>query len=217
MPRQHLLGRGLSTRWTLDNTGYPLIYVPTIKKFVHLFPVTKSQFEKYLADNYMIGFDDTWYSSLLAESTPRGSIWTLPKHSLESLFITGMKPEEVISYAKWSDPEMRPPTISEWQRIWNWFKEFPECSPPIEIEGGMASTAHHLWHVILKTCNPVNVNELACLSGCIWEWVKDNKKGWMGMGSRTSHPFHNPLDPISPAFLQTRPRWFGFRLVRSSK
>lgn len=45
-------------RWQVDASGYPLIFVEPLAAYVHLFPVTKPQFEKFIASGRKREADD---------------------------------------------------------------------------------------------------------------------------------------------------------------
>ena len=65
----------IKQRWELDPTGYPMVYVPPLGAFVHLFPVAKPQFEAFLAAAPSPARRDRWYGELLALN-PRLSPWS---------------------------------------------------------------------------------------------------------------------------------------------
>ena len=98
----------------LDNTGFPAVPVPAAGLAVHLFPVTKVQFEYFLGDR--TNFDPAAFDELYGTS-PRASWRTIPEDRFEELFLTGLLPEEAERFARWLDDGFRVPTEAEWRAV----------------------------------------------------------------------------------------------------
>jgi len=206
-------------RWQLDRSGYPMVYIEPAKAFFHLFPLTKPQFEHFLAESRLPGYGDAWYSGLLANLTPRLSPCLPVPAEYEQLFITGLLPEDVLTYLDWHGEGMRLPTVGEWQTAWRWLADQEATVPSYELERDLAATARHLWSGLLLRLQPTSLLDLSLMRGGLIEWVQEPEGNWMGMGKpRKAHPFHDPLrdPPLQPAGDLRRSRWFGLRLVTSA-
>jgi hypothetical protein len=79
---------------------------------MHLLPVTKLQFERFLCDASVYG--DSWYEGLLALN-PRVSPRRADAASREGLLLTGVLPDEALAFAAWCGPEYDLPTVDEWR------------------------------------------------------------------------------------------------------
>ena len=80
-----------------DPCGFPVIPVESLGLSVHLLPVAKVQFERFLAEPNDYG--DSWYEELLALN-PRSSHTRLDNETRERAFLTGVVPEEARAFAK---------------------------------------------------------------------------------------------------------------------
>ena len=109
-------------RWYSDRTGFPLIEVEEIACAVHLLPVTKIQFEQFLATGE--GYGDAWYQSLL-DLNPRITPFKYEGRERERFFISGILPGEAEAFTKWLGDDYRLPSAREWVQIYNYAnKEF---------------------------------------------------------------------------------------------
>ena len=84
-------------QFSCDRTGFPLIAVPSVGVEVQLLPVTKIQFECFLAEPN--DFGDAWYEEVLTFN-PRISYRQFMADTRERLFITGILPEEALAFAR---------------------------------------------------------------------------------------------------------------------
>ncbi len=98
-----------------DRAGFPLVHVPDRGVFIHLLPVTKLQFECFLAEPK--GFDDPWYEEVLA-ANPRASVRGWDDEAREQLFLTGVTPEEASAFARWLGPEWSLPSLDLWRHVY---------------------------------------------------------------------------------------------------
>ncbi|MBK9233432.1 MAG: hypothetical protein IPO15_21960 [Anaerolineae bacterium] len=87
-------------RWTLDPRGFPLVWIEPLRAYLHLFPVSRPQFEHYLCAAHPPGLGDAWYTDLLT-LLPRSSPATVSAERLEQLFCAGLLPSEVHDYVQW--------------------------------------------------------------------------------------------------------------------
>ena len=85
-------------RWFSDRTGFPVLELPAVRLAVHLLPVAKPQFERFLSDPGPYG--DAWYEEILAVS-PRIALTDPEPDPFESFFLSGIQPTEIAPFAKW--------------------------------------------------------------------------------------------------------------------
>ena len=101
-------------RFSCDRTGFPLITVPEAMVAMHLLPVTKVQFERFLAEPNTYG--DAWYEEVLTLN-PRISYRQCTAENRERLFLTGIVPEEALAFARWMGDGFDLPTVAEWRAL----------------------------------------------------------------------------------------------------
>src|SRR4051812_25305456 len=105
-------------QWSPDRTGFPVLDLPELGLAVHLVPVSKPQFERFLAEPVAEGglFGDAWYESVLAVS-PRLSIRDAQPANYESLFLGGILPTEAERFARWLGTGYDLPKVESWRRV----------------------------------------------------------------------------------------------------
>lgn len=202
--------------FSYDRTGFPLI--PLIRKGleVHLLPVTKMQFEAFLAESQEFG--DTCYEEMLALN-PRVPYQTFTSETREQLFLTGILPDEAVAFARWMGEGFTLPTVEEWRAI---YEELAlGLDPKYDAFDLAAHCPEGACGVILQRlaalCDLDSLFELSLMQGGIVEWVKQ-KRTYAGLGSPRPE-FHPNLwdsrrDIVKPVDTNVRIRYFGFRLIR---
>jgi len=97
---------------SFDTTGFPLIRRRNWSFAISLFPVSKFQFEQFLAKNTVGSFTDSWYRNLLKanQRAPWQAVHQKPWH----LFLTGLSREEINLFLNHLGPDFRLPTKNEW-------------------------------------------------------------------------------------------------------
>src|SRR5262245_28095289 len=103
-----------SMQWSSDRTGFPVLELPGQRLAVHLLPVVKQQFERFLADPGPFG--DAWYEELLTVS-PRIPLGETSPDLYEMLFLSGIQPGEIPPFAKWLGQGFEIPTADVWRGI----------------------------------------------------------------------------------------------------
>jgi len=211
-------GCGLSgpieQRWLLDRTGYPMVYVRPLDRYVHLFPNTKPQFEAFLAEARIPDRGDVWYEQVL-ELNPRLSPALVSMGTIERLLITGLLPADVAMFKDWYGLDYDIPTVSEWQEAHDWLASQAISVPPAALEAQMARPARQLWHGLLQTLAPGSLLDLSLMSQGVIEWVRQGEDSFAGMGTprqRFYAGFHT--NPFHPTSVTRRSRLWGCRLVR---
>lgn len=102
-----------------DRTGFPLIGRENWNFYISLFPVSKYQFERFMADsgprkisNNSLIYTDNWYHNIL-KLNPRSS-WKQYEDKQWQLFITGITREEISPFLKYLGKDFRLPEEKEW-------------------------------------------------------------------------------------------------------
>lgn len=200
--------------WSTDKCGFPLVYIPPLDAYVHLFPVAKAQYEAFLPHS---PFGDSWYQEVLALN-PRLSHVHLDCADYEQLFLTGVLVPEVEAFATWSGRSYQFLTVSEWRSAYCWMQGQPACLPPASLKAGdLSQAAMTLWENLITRLSPPSLLELALLVNGINEWVVQADE-YCCLG-RTRPAFRQQLlDPLNETVSLVRPsdrhRYIGFRLLR---
>lgn len=203
--------------FSCDRTGFPLVGLPSLALEIQLWPVTKPQFERFLAETRCEG--DIYYDMLL-EYNPRISIINSTPVNREGVFITGVMPDEARSYANWLGAGFRLPTLLEWRSA---YTVMARNSLSMDLlKKVLHATPHSLPRMFLKRMEAFtpnhHMNELSLMSGGIFEWVTNENK-WLGIGAPRQIFTNHILDPLHDCNEMIgnirRDRCFGFRLVRT--
>lgn len=176
---------------------------------MHLLPVTKLQFERFMGEAG--GYGDAWYESLLTLN-PRVSPRRADAASREGLLLTGVLPEEALAFAAWCGPEHDLPTVDEWRlacREWG-------AVPPATRLTTTSPPARLLLDWWLG--QPADsAADQGLFRGGIVEWVREGD-GFVGLGAPSAEFLPNLWDPLADVVRPLRPeersRALGFRLVR---
>jgi len=202
--------------FSYDKTGFPLIPLFRTELEVHMLPVTKIQFERFLAESHNLG-DDSYKEAL--KLNPSVSHKQFTPDNREQLFVTGILPEEALSFARWMGNEFDLPTVEEWRFIYD---ELALGLDPLHDSTTLPSQCpaepvgallQRLW----DQCQPYSLFDLTLMKGGLVEWVRQDR-AWAGLGAPRPEFHPNLWDPLSdvvkPISLKTRLKYFGFRLVR---
>lgn len=115
---------GLASKAT-DPAGFPMVWIEEIGAFIHWLPVTKIQFEKFMASTADPRFDDAWYRQVLALN-PRVAIPEIDPKNYWNAILTGLLPEEALRFAAWCGEGYSIPTLKEWQTAYAALVALPE-------------------------------------------------------------------------------------------
>ncbi len=206
-------------RWKVDRAGYPLVYIPPLEAYIHLFPVAKPQYEQFLADARPKGCGDNWYLDLL-KLNPRLSPAADSLVDYERLIITGVLPDDVRAYVHWQGPEYDLPTPNQWREAFQWMEAQDASVQPANLP--LDAVAYRLWNGLLDELQPKTLLDLSLMRNGVVEWVSGPGGAWLGMGQPRESFFPNFHDalydkPFEPTSLTRRSRLFGFRLMRRAE
>jgi formylglycine-generating enzyme required for sulfatase activity len=206
-------------QFSCDRTGFPLVALPALALEVQVLPVTKVQFERFIAEPNAFG--DIWYEEILTLN-PRVSSRRFTIENRERLFLTGILPEEALAFAKWLGEGFDLPTVAEWRAI------YKALAADLALQRHLAELLSHpvapLARDLLRQiqeevggAHPTSLLDLSLLSGGVVEWVRQGN-AWVGLGAPRPefHPnLWNPqVDEVRPLRVGVRVPYFGFRLVR---
>jgi hypothetical protein len=172
-----------------------MVWVPEIEAHVHRFPVTKVQFEVFLADLPDGWFAGDWYSRVTA-ANPRLSPAQLGMNNYWSAFITGVQAHEALRFARWLGDGFSLPTQSDWDGLLSGALPAPLAPPPVAITSRVRARREQLLHRLEEISTDVASNtgrllaagEPRFLDLGVIEWVEAMEEvgGWSGRGS--PHP-----------------------------
>lgn len=196
-----------------DALGFPIVKLPEIGLSVSLLPVTKTQFERFIAEPNSFG--DSWYDEILKIS-PRCPWRGMCEEGREDLFMTGILPSEALDFASWLGEGFDLPSFGEWRHIYRSMAQTQLMRKPLQEFTGHPA-ARSIIDSILAQVQPATWAEMALLQGGVIEWVRRGREfAGLGVPRRSFLPnvFNPELDePVRP-LQNERSRYFGFRLVR---
>jgi len=126
-----------------DRTGFPLIRRRNWNYYISLFPVSKYQFERFMAENGPKGnlYTDDWYESLL-EANPRGS-WEKQNGNLWELFLTGIGVDEITPFLEYMGRDFGLPEVGQWKQLLSVSTEIKELKSELTEKFSTMKTTRH--------------------------------------------------------------------------
>jgi hypothetical protein len=211
--------------WSYDRTGFPLLELPALHLSVHLLPVAKAQFERFLAEPHRELaqgrlYGDLWYEKLL-DASPRVTPREARAGDVESLFMAGLLPAEIGPYAEWLGDDFQLPTTEVWRAVDSAVRGVPLVADEvvaIRADAGLNRQARAAVDAIIRLRDPAKWGQLMMLDDGLLEWVRTGPQSFGGLG-RPRVEFQkmilNPQRdaPVRPV-REGRHKYFGFRLVR---
>ena len=206
-------------RWFCDRTGYPVLELPAARRAVHLLPVAKRQFERFLAEPGSFG--DAWYEALLTVS-PRLSLAEATPANYEPLFAGGLFPAEAEQFARWLGDGFDLPPAADWRDAYSEMLQQPFDAAEVEAlqnDAAVHPNARALVGWVMQNLKPQNWAELGLMRGGLLEWVRERQGTFGGFGVPRNEfqvVIVNPErdSPVRPVYADRRYRYFGFRLAR---
>src|SRR5262245_9465259 len=118
-------------RWSCDRTGFPVLELPALNLGVHLLPVAKAQFERFLAEPQRELYGDLWYEKLL-DVSPRIAPREARAGDVESLLLAGILPAEISRFVEWLGEGFALPTTESWRALDAAIREQPLTSAEVD-------------------------------------------------------------------------------------
>jgi hypothetical protein len=197
--------------WRVDRSGYPLVYVKPLQRYVHLFPVAKPQFERFLADEGQAGWGDEEYAEML-KLNPRASFRAADRSDYVRLFLTGVRPDEAKAFGGWLGDEYELPDEQQWKTFYDWLGRQAIVGPP----PGLAEDAQAVWQEVATRRSSRTLLELSLMTEGVREWVRTGPEKYGGLG-RPARRFATlnrvPLALVTITDLTERQPAYGFRLL----
>lgn len=226
-------------QWEVDATGYPLIRIDPLRCFMHLFPVSRPQYERYMAANRRLGYDDRYYQEIL-QLRSRASCFSREPAPFGQLLMTGVTTEEAMSFGKWLGQDYTLFSAVDWEICYNWLAKRAAPLVSTGLKSRLSRDARALWEIIERRHRGLSSSEftihqaavgmsywerpedrpqylsladLSLHSGGILEWVTERPGSYCGLGDPQNQEYlRRPTDPLHPH--QSRLKDLGFRLCR---
>jgi len=141
----------------------------------------------------------------------------------ERLFITGVYPDEVLSFSKWFGDGYRIPTVNEWRKA---YTSLSSLNGELEMPEDLSEPAETIWkkiHGFPETS--LSLTKFSLMQWGTVEWVMKNEEEFAGIG----HPRHefkcncsNPLTDLvekikkNTTYPRKGYRHCGFRLIKGN-
>jgi len=184
----------VKTAFSIDPMGFPLVEFPTLGLQMHLLPITKVQFEHFLAESRK--FDDNWYETVL-KLNPRVSYRNFTADKRERLFLTGILIDEAQEFANWLGEEFDLPTADEWRACYKLLRELklPTTDNLLNNLNNCSKPAQIIIRRLLSQIHPKTLLELSLMEEGVMEWVKGRDAKWKLLGK--------PRQSFQPALRKT--------------
>jgi hypothetical protein len=206
-------------QWSSDRCGYPVLELPSARLAVHLLPVVKQQFERFLAEPGSFG--DGWYEEILTIS-PRVPLSESSPDPFELLLLGGIQPNEVAPFANWFGSGFDLPTAEEWRLVDEDLAAIQVTETEIQLlqaDSALHPTARRILGWLIESHRPQTWGELALFRGGLLEWVRTGPAQYGALGvprPEFQAMIVNPQrdSPVRPVDPSKRYRFFGFRLFK---
>jgi hypothetical protein len=205
-------------RSACDRTGFPLIEIPEAGLEAHLLPVTKLQFERFLAEPNEFG--DHWYATVLAVHE-RVSWRHFTDEDRERLFLGAVLPAEAAAFAAWMGPGFGLPSVQEWRGVYGSLRsEILTSAKLAALRSKICAAAWTVVERLLDQLHPRSLFDLSLMNGGMVEWARQDKTH-VGLGAPRPEFCPNLWDPRAEVVRPLRPAerlgHFGFRLVKRGR
>jgi len=202
-------------KWRVDRTGYPLVSVRDSGLYVGLFPVSNSQFEKFIVERRHSEFDDEWYDQILS-LRERGS-YRVEDDELTHLFMSGVTTKEALSFCRWLGQDYRLLTAAEWSACHSSFESQPLPSLTAGLSALLSRDARQIWNRVdqekFNHHKDLKLQNLSLMSQGILEWVSEMPGTYHGIGDPVAaRSLRNVYDPVTPLGPEPRLANLGFRV-----
>jgi formylglycine-generating enzyme required for sulfatase activity len=198
---------------TFDRTNFPLLAIEEADVEIHLLPVTKWQFEQFVAEAGPL--EQARYQKLLALN-PAINPDRFSAEERERLFVTGILPSEAQTFARWLGQGFDLPTVKEWRAVYAALKR--TSLPRHDLAADLAdSPAGTIVAQFTRQMLSYLLVDISLMRGGLVEWVRRERR-WVGLGAPRPSFQPNLWDPLNHEIKPLRPNerlpYFGFRLIR---
>lgn len=216
-----------------DKVGFPLVKVPSQDFWIHMWPVTKIQFEHFLSDEPNPDRNASWYDQILANS-PRITPARVTTRNYWQLFIAGIHPEnEIPAFVEWIGKDYSLPTANEWITAYKSFatqESIPDLIATLKEHESTGRSdplvdviSQKIQLVVPELAKSANISfaDQCLMRRGMMEWVKltGESSDWGGLGKPVSvagWPSTTAnIDQGQPEIVRTLSiRHYGFRLIK---
>ena len=198
---------------SFDKTKFPLVVVEDVGVEVHILPVTKVQFEQFMAETG--SFSVERYEAMLGLNPAVGFDSFTPENR-ERLFVTGILPGEALDFAHWLGEGYDLPTVTEWRKLLAALRREP---PPRQhqLTDLIEAPSDTILERLETQLHIRSMLDYTLMRGGLVEWVwQDKRPAGLGVPRPQFHPnLWNPLvNVVKPLRPDQRIPYFGFRLIR---
>lgn len=196
----------------LDPLGFPMIKLDKKGFFIHLLPVTRCQFERFISRTEKQGYGDSWYE-VIESLNHRVSPAKINPDNYEGTFISGVTPAEALDFISLLGKNYDLPTVEEWREAYLFLrKETGSVTDfPVSLPGGPAVK---ILGSVAKF--PGSFFDKTFMNNCLVEWVRKGKS-FAGLGSPRPQFHENAYNPEvdlwRPFNVNNRMHFFGFRAI----
>ncbi|MCB0192810.1 MAG: SUMF1/EgtB/PvdO family nonheme iron enzyme [Anaerolineae bacterium] len=198
---------------SFDKTKFPLVVVEDVGVEVHILPVTKVQFEQFMAETG--SFSVERYEAMLGLNPAVGFDSFTPENR-ERLFVTGILPGEALDFAHWLGEGYDLPTVTEWRKLLAALRREP---PPRQhqLTDLIEAPSDTILERLETQLHIRSMLDYTLMRGGLVEWVwQDKHPAGLGVPRPQFHAnLWNPLvNVVKPLRHDQRIPYFGFRLIR---
>lgn len=202
----------MALNFILDLSGFPMVKLEKKGFYIHLLPVTRYQFERFICSSGKKGYGDSWYETI-ESLNHRVSPAKIDSSNYEGAFISGVTPAEAMDFIGMMGANYDLPTVEEWREAYLFLKNVTGSGNDFSVslsEGVAAKVMKSIARL------PGNFFDKTFMNNCLVEWVRKGN-GFAGLGSPRS-TFHenayNPeVDIWRPFNVNNRMHFFGMRGV----
>ncbi len=200
----------MALNFILDPLGFPMVKLEKTGFYIHLLPVTRYQFERFICRSGIKGYGDSWYE-IVESLNHRISPVKIDHTNYEGAFISGITPMEAMDFICFLGKDFDLPTVEEWREAYHYFgKEIGSGNEfPVSLSEGIAAK-------VMKSITklPGGFFDKTLMNNCLVEWVRMGKE-YAGLGSPRPAFHENVYNPESdiwkPFNISNRMHFFGFR------
>lgn len=159
-------------RIIFDRTKFPLVEIEPLGSYLHVLPITKIQFERFISDIH-VAKDSAFYGKML-ELNPRLSPTQFSLDVAWQIFATGILPEEMLKFKDWLGQNYRIIDQDEWKQAANWLEtiQVGELYGEVINHQSLNPFAKILLQKIYEQTQSQKALDLCMFIGCIMEWVR---------------------------------------------
>lgn len=217
-----------------DKTGFPMVRVNPENFWIHVWPVTKIQFENFLCDQPNSEMDANWYQQILSNN-PRITPSHVTSGNYWQLFVAGIHPEKVKLYDEWCGRGFSIPTSAEWYAAYSYFSR-QETVIDLTAALAMKNSRRKIDPFVkvisqklsdisldLSKSRTTSLADQFLMRGGMVEWVKltGESTQWGGLGEPSPLSGWNTTAIVyqgrAEIVRNLNVRHYGFRLIKRDK